>query len=491
KETVGQIMSRTVDDIQSFQEILGWGWRIVGSIFWQFLGAFIAIFLYSQALALLFLLIIPLVLYSLNFISGKSRVFYDTKVKYGDLNDVMAENFSGIRTVKSFGREFDQIEAFKKKHTIYSTAATKQVRLRAILQPGMIFLIYLGVLLMLFAGGIFNQVGIISSGVFISFILLVIQISVPGRFLGELGIFLTISSASAQRLNEVLKAKQTPTESPSAIELPPIKECIVFEDVSFTYPGSDLPVLEKINLRITAGERIAILGSTGSGKTTLINLLPRFFDVTSGRILIDGTDIRELTLRSLRKRIGIVHQDNFLFTISLHDNIAFGNHQATREQVIEAARVAQIHDFIDSLPQGYDSLVGERVVTLSGGQKQRVTIARALITDPDVLILDDSVSAVDPETEAELQKTLKKTAESRQGRIGITISQRPGMLESMDRIIVLSQGKIVQEGSHKDLVQVRGLYHDFIQAIQHQIKFIDWERSVETGTEVADISGAK
>jgi subfamily B ATP-binding cassette protein MsbA len=314
--------------------------------------------------------------------------------------------------------------------------------------------------------------------------LLVIQISVPGRFLGDLGIAAQMANAASIRLEEVLNTSISINDKPNAVKLQNIKSEIKFENVSFKYPNSDVEVLSNINLTIKTGERVALLGATGSGKSTLINLLPRFFDSSKGRILIDGENIKDYTKQSLRDRIGIVHQDNFLFSMNIHENIAFGHHDASRDEVINAAKIAQAHDFIvNELPDGYDSIIGERGVTLSGGQRQRITIARAVITNPDLLILDDAVSAVDPETEANLQETLKEVART---RTTIVISQRPSSLQFVNRIIVIDEGKIVQQGTHRELNSQEGIYQNFISTVENQIKFIDWEKNTEKELSVSE-----
>ncbi|MHA2337163.1 MAG: ABC transporter ATP-binding protein [Candidatus Hodarchaeales archaeon] len=485
KETIGQLMERTIDSVFQMQEILTWGWRITILITWLSIGTTIAIFLEAPLLAFFFLLIFPIILWVLIRSSNRNaKIFYNTRQKYGDLNEILAENLSGIRTVKSFGREFEQIDIFGDKNTIYSNAASREIKVRSVLRPGMLFLIYLGVIILLFIGGAFTQLEVISVGKFIAFMLLVIQISVPGRFLGDLGIAAQMANAASIRLEEVLNTSISINDKPNAVKLQNIKSEIKFENVSFKYPNSDVEVLSNINLTIKTGERVALLGATGSGKSTLINLLPRFFDSSKGRILIDGENIKDYTKQSLRDRIGIVHQDNFLFSMNIHENIAFGHHDASRDEVINAAKIAQAHDFIvNELPDGYDSIIGERGVTLSGGQRQRITIARAVITNPDLLILDDAVSAVDPETEANLQETLKEVART---RTTIVISQRPSSLQFVNRIIVIDEGKIVQQGTHRELNSQEGIYQNFISTVENQIKFIDWEKNTEKELSVSE-----
>jgi ABC-type multidrug transport system fused ATPase/permease subunit len=250
-----------------------------------------------------------------------------------------------------------------------------------------------------------------------------------------------------------------------------IKGEITFRHVSFDYPQTP-HTLHDINITIPNGQKVALLGPTGAGKSSLINLIPRFFDPTTGSILIDGIDIRNITKRSLRSHIGIVHQEAYLFTLSIYDNIAFGNANATKEEVIAAAQAAQIHDFVSTLEEGYDTIVGERGVTLSGGQRQRVTLARTLVQNPKILIFDDSVTAVDPETEAKIQSSLQSAATE---RTTIIISQRPSSLRYVDRIIVLDNGHVVQDGTHTELQQVDGIYQQFLDALSTQIQFLDWD----------------
>ena len=472
KETVGQLMSRSIDEIYGFQDILTWGIRTAGVIVWLFVDIFITMWFSSIILAFTFSLIIPILfLILIRSSRHNAKIFYNTRFKYGELNQAIAENLSGIRTVKSFGREKEQIKSFSVRNTIYSDEAINQTRVSSGLQPEMIFIISLAMIMLLFFGGILNELNVIKIGQLIAFMLLVIQISNPGRFLGDLAIYIQTADASAIRLNEVIKSKPIIEDEIGAEEIKDIQGDIIFENVSFQYPGSKIYALKNINLHIRAGEKIALLGPTGAGKTTLVNLLPRFFDPTEGKIFLDGKDISTVQLKSLRKYVGIVHQDNFLFTLTLHNNIAFGKITASRNEVVGSAQDAQIHDYISTLPTGYESIVGERGVTLSGGQRQRVTIARTLITLPNVLILDDSVSAVDPETEARLQETLEKVVVS---RTTIIITQRPSSLRFVDRILVLDNGEIIQQGTHNELKSQPGMYQDFINAIENQIKFIDW-----------------
>jgi len=279
--------------------------------------------------------------------------------------------------------------------------------------------------------------------------------------------------ASGERIFEILDTQADVRDKPGAKPIGEIEGRVTFENVSFAYDGVNM-VLKNINLDVSPGETVAILGGTGSGKTTLINLIPRFYDVTEGRVLIDGVDIRDVTIESLRRQIGIVTQETFLFSASLRDNIAYGKPEATDEEIIEAAKAAHIHDFIMSLPDGYDTLIGERGVGLSGGQKQRVAIARALLMDAKILLLDESTSSVDVETEMQIQQAFSKLLKDRTAFI---IAQRLSTVRDADRVIVLDNGRIVEEGTHEELLQLGGIY-TAIYNLQFRPQEVDfWDKN--------------
>lgn len=474
KESVGQIMARTIQEVFSMREILAWGYRLTFLFVCLFIGAFIAIWQIAPVLSLVFVLILPLVFaVSLSSSASNQQKFYDARFKYGELNEALAENLSGMLTVKSFGREQEQIDFFLQKNKEFYKAAYKTVQIRALLQPGTVLLISVCTIGLVLVGGTLVADGSISAGEFTAFMLLVLQMAIPGRFIGWLGIIAQDANSAAVRLNEVFKAPTYIKERGMPIELYRTKGAIHFDGVSFNYPGYP-HTLKGVDLRIPAGQKVALLGPTGAGKSTLINLLPRLFDPDTGAVRIDDTDIKDVSLRTLRHNIGIVHQEVFLFTLSIHDNIAFGDPSASRESVIEAAKAAHIHDFVATLEEGYDTIVGERGVTLSGGQRQRIAIARTLLLDPPIMIFDDSVSAVDPETEAKIQTSLREAASK---RTTIVISQRPSSLRFVDRILVMDNGRIVQDGSHELLHDQPGIYRDFMDAIEHQVKFMDWNQS--------------
>ena len=476
RESVGQLLARTMDDVYFLQDVFSWAWRVVASIVAISIGIFVVMFLTSPLLALIFGMTYPILLFVLfKTTSRNAKIFYDARLKFGNLSDTMAENLSGIKTVKSFGREQQQIALFKSKNDDYIDKANEQVIVRSYLRPGMITLYSISVVTFLFAGGIFWESNVITAGVFVSFMYLILKLTQQMRFLGFLGIESLIASSSAKRLNEILKAPLVLEDGPEAQDLEDMTGLIEFKNTSFRYKGNNYDSLNNINLTIKPGEKVALLGPTGAGKTTLINLIPRFYDPTEGRVLIDGKDVKYLTRKSIRDRIQIVHQDNFLYTVSLYENISFGKTESSLEEVIEYAEASQIHTFINSLENKYDTIVGERGVSLSGGQRQRTTIARGLIIKPKIIIFDDSVSAVDPETEAKIQETL---AEIDKDITLIIISQRPSSLKYVDRIIVLDEGSIVQQGIHSELIQEEGIYKRFVNSVKRQVKFINWDENI-------------
>ena len=476
RESTGQLLARTMDDVYYLQDVLSWAWRVVGTIIAISVGIFIVMFLQSPILAIIFGLTFPLLLLVLqNSTKKNAHIFYDSRYKFGELAGTMAENLSGIKTVKSFSREDQQMNIFKEKNNAYIDKAMEQLWVKSYLQPGMITLFSCAVVTFLFFGGLFLQTKAISVGTFIAFIYLILRLAQQMRFLGQIGIYSLIADSSTRRLNDILNYPLVMEDDSDAEPLLVKNGLIEFKNVSFSYPGNSFKSLDNINLVIKPSEKVAILGATGSGKTTLINLIPRFYDPSEGEILIDDKNIRHVTRKSLRQNIQIIHQDNFLYSVSFYENISFGKSDAGLDEVIEYADASQIHEFINSLEKKYDTIVGERGVTLSGGQRQRTTIARGLIVKPKIMIFDDSVSAVDPETESRIQKTIDEIDKD---ITLIIISQRPSSLKYVDRIIVLDDGKIVQEGSHEQLAKVDGIYQHFINSVKRQVKFINWDEPV-------------
>jgi ATP-binding cassette subfamily B protein len=369
------------------------------------------------------------------------------------------QNLRGARIVKGFAQENAEIARFNEQNGAWFELAQKSALVRAVNDPAVVFLTNISTIFLIWYGGRLVIQGGLTMGEFVAFTAYLSQLAGRVRMLGRMVPFMTEAAASGERIFEILDAESDVLESPDAVSLPAVEGRVRFEGVSFAYFGRRT-VLDGIDLEAPAGQIIALLGATGSGKSTIINLIPRFYDVTKGRVTIDGYDVRDLTLESLRSQIGIVLQETTLFAASIRENIAFGRPDATEEEVIEAARAAQAHDFIMAMPDGYEAPVGERGSTLSGGQKQRVAIARALLKDPRILILDDAMSSVDTETERLIQKALEHLM---RGRTSFVIAQRLSTVRMADRILVLDDGHIAARGTHEELLARSGLYADIYE----------------------------
>ncbi len=382
-------------------------------------------------------------------------LFAKVQQKLSILNTILQENLAGIKVVKAFTREASEQVKFKKAADNLMAQSLVIARVFTFLFPLIFLIANLGQATTLYVGGRQIILNTMTIGEWQEFSLYLIYLFFP---IAQLGFIITQfgqAAASAARIFEILDAKSDVTDKPTAIALPPVEGDIRFENVSFRYFGGGDPVLDKVSFEAKPGQTIALLGATGSGKTTIINLLPRFYDPTEGRITVDGHDLRDLKLESLRAQIGVVLQETNLFSGNIRDNIAFGKPDATMEEITAAAKAAAAHDFIMSFPEGYETPVGERGTTLSGGQKQRIAIARALLLNPRILILDDSTSSVDLQTEAQIQSALDTLMK---GRTSFVIAQRISTVMNADQILVLDKGRVVAQGKHAELMEENEIY---------------------------------
>lgn len=457
----GELMSRMTSDVSTLQRAMGMGFINLFSNALTILYTLIILFSKNVQLTLMSLLFMPFLIWAVSQFSVKVRpTFRMVREQMGVFTAAMQESITGVRVVKAFAQEEYEVEKFRKENREYYEKNMVSVRLEAFYGPLMSFISTMGTVFLIWYGGMKVVNGSISLGEWTVFNTLIAQLIQPVRMFGWLVSMVQRASASGQRIFEILDTQSDVADAPGAQTLPPLQGHVRMENVSFSYDNRVF-VLEEINLDIHPGQTIAILGSTGSGKSSLINLVPRFYDPQRGRILIDGHDLRDVTIDSLRRQIGIVLQETFLFNDSLRNNISYGRPSASLEEIIDAAKSAKIHDFIAALPQGYDTIVGERGVGLSGGQKQRMAIARALLMEAKVLILDESTSSVDTETERAIQQAFAKLTEN---CTTFVIAQRLSTIRNADRIIVLDRGRIVQDGTHEDLLQQEGgIYHQIYQ----------------------------
>ena len=455
KVQTGQVMSRVTQDVESIRMFPGQGILRLLYIAVMLSVATAGMFWIDWKLALVSLITVPIMGWRSFVLARTVRpIWLKVQDNIGELTRISEEALSGIRVVKAFSREDLESERFKEASIKSADLSYQAAQVQAVNQPLLIGLGALQIAISMSFGAWQITKGNLNGEDLLTFALWLNLLQMPVRQLGFSLNWLMRTISSSERIFELLDAQSAVTEKEDAIELVDCVGNVSLEHVSFGYDNVSA-VLEDINMDAKPGQVIALLGPPGSGKSTVVNLLPRFYDVTAGKITVDGHDIRDLTLESLRKSIGIVQQDVFLFIGTIRENIAFGRPDASMEEVIAAAKIARIHDFIMSLPQGYDEWVGERGVTLSGGQKQRIAIARTLLLDPKIIILDDSTASVDMHTEFLIQQAL---SELMTGRTTFVIAQRLRTIMRADEIVVLDHGRIVERGKHDELITKEGLY---------------------------------
>jgi ATP-binding cassette subfamily B protein len=456
RNQTGQLMTRATDDVEKLRLFIAQGLVLAAQAF-LLLGATLIILLLTNwrlTLAVLPVLPIALILFMI-FGAISQPLFFQVQVRLSRVNTILQENLAGIKVVKAFVRErYEQRRFGEAAHDLLEWQL-RVGRTFSFLFPLVFLVAQMGQAVVLYFGGSQIIGGTLNLGAYQSFSLYLIYVFFPVGQLGFIVSLMAQASASAERIFEILDAKSDVTNAPDAVPLGEIKGRVEFRNVTFRYFGSSAPVLSDVSFVAEPGQTVALLGATGSGKTTIINLIPRFYDVSEGAVLVDGMDVRKVTLESLRSQIGIVLQETTLFSGTIRENIAFGKPEASLEEVIAAAKAASAHDFIMSFPQGYDTPVGERGATLSGGQKQRIAIARALLLNPRILILDDSTSSVDLVTEYHIQKALDRLME---GRTSFVIAQRISTVLNADQILVLDKGRIVASGTHEELLETSEIY---------------------------------
>jgi ATP-binding cassette subfamily B protein len=454
----GQLMTRATSDVDMVQRFVGHAFLMMAGAVFMMLGSLTFLFVTNWRLSLATLAIVAFTFAVFSTLAGRVRpLFKIVQERLSKLNVVLQENLAGIRVIKAFVREPYELQRYTGANQELYDINVRIGSIFSVIMPMVFFTSNMAVLSVYWIGGrqVINDT--LSLGEMLSFVGYMMMSFFPMLMLTMIVTMLSQAGASAERIFEVLDAQSEVVERPDAQELANVQGKVDFDSVSFRYFEHGELVLEDVSFQTQPGQVVALLGATGSGKSTVINLIPRFYDVSEGRVLIDGTDVRETTIESLRSQIGIVFQETTLFAGTIKENIAFGRPDATMEEIKAAAQAAEAHDFITQFPDQYDTIVGERGVTLSGGQKQRVAIARALLLNPRILILDDSTSSVDLETEYRIQQALDRLME---GRTSFVIAQRIATVLNADQILVLDKGRVVARGVHEELMENSEIYAD-------------------------------
>lgn len=462
KNNSGQMMSKLVSDLFDISEFAHHGPENLFISIVKIIGSFIFLFLINPRLALpLAALVLCMFIFSIRQNKRMQETFMDNRRKIGDVNASLQDTLAGIRVVQSFTNEDIEREKFRKSNHAFLLSKNENYHCMGSFMGWNLFFQGLMYSVTLVYGGYLISKGLMDVGDLALYALYIGIFISPIQILVELIEMMQKGLAGFRRFLDVMETEPEIKDAPNAAELTDVKGRVCYEDVSFHYSDDNTPVLSHVSFEIPAGRSIALVGPSGSGKTTICSLLPRFYDVTGGRITIDGKDIRTLTLKSLRSHIGVVQQDVYLFSGTIRDNIAYGKPDASDEEIITAAKRANIHDFISELPDGYHTFVGERGTRLSGGQKQRISIARVFLKNPPILILDEATSALDNESERRIQKSLEELSKD---RTTITIAHRLSTIQNADEIIVITEDGITERGTHETLLSENGIYAHYYNA---------------------------
>jgi ABC-type multidrug transport system fused ATPase/permease subunit len=484
RHQTGQLMSRATVDLQAVRFFLGYGLIFFFQHILTIVGVTIALFVLDWGLALAATAFTPvLVVLAYRYSRVSHPVLRDVQQRMADVATVAEENIVGVHVVKSFAQERNEASKFAGRTESVFARSIDANRQRATYVPLLSFLPLIAQATVLLLGGRMVANGSLGLDAFFAFNVLVLMLVMPLRMLGMWIGQAQRATASGERIFEVIDELEDVTDTPDARDLPPGDGRIVFERAGFGY-AAGRPVLSGIDLEIEPGRTIALIGHTGSGKTTLASLVPRFYDVAEGRLAIDGADVRDVKLASLRRAIGIVAQDPFLFSATVRENIAFGAPAASDEDVVRAARLAQAHDFIEELPNGFETVIGERGITLSGGQRQRIAIARALILDPRILILDDATASVDATTEARIRLGLR---EAMRGRTTLIVAHRLSTIALADELVVLDRGRIAARGTQEELLEGSPVFREIYE---HGLLEREFAERVEAAAERVEAAGA-